>query len=106
MPRPPSIRLRAARLNNRILERVERRFDADPNYIPDVKETQTLVNCAKVDALLRDRGSSREEEEDAEQSEQQREKKARELVALIRQQNIQGTAAVEHRSGGDDDTEP
>lgn len=105
MPRPPSIRLRAARLNNRILERFERRFDADPNYVPDVKETQTLVNCAKVDALLRDRGSSREEEEDAEQTEEQRQKKARELVALIRQENAKGPAAEVHRSGGDDDAD-
>lgn len=105
MPRPPSIRLRLSRVLVTSLSRVEAVLE-QPGRVLDVKETQALVNLAKADALIRDRGTSREEEEDAEQSEQQREKKARELVALIRQQNTQGPAAVEHRSGGDDDAEP
>lgn len=106
MPRPPSIRLRAAKLNARILERFERKLDADPLYIPDVKESQSLVNLAKADALLRDRGTTREEEEDAEMTEQDREKKARELVAKVRQSLAQNPAAEVSRSGGepDDDT--
>jgi hypothetical protein len=103
VPRPPSIRTRLARVLGRSLERFERKLEADPAYIPSPQDARVMYDMAKADALIRDRGSSKEEEEDAKEMEQQREEEAKKLVAKIRQQVIANPTAEVSRSGSNPD---
>jgi hypothetical protein len=103
VPRVPSIRLRLARVNGRVLERFERELERNPERLLDVKEAQVLLNLAKADALIRDRVPSKEEEEDLEDREKRKDEQAKDLVAkLTGARQLNPTAKV-FRGDDDDD---
>jgi hypothetical protein len=101
--RTPSIRLRAARVNQVILARIERKLEADPKYIPTEAESRIMLNLGKLDAILRDRATSKEEEEDNEDKEKRQETQAKDLVATLTNARKANPTAKAFRGEDDND---
>lgn len=101
MPRAPSITLRLARVLNANLERIEAKLIREPEKLLSKTEAETLLICAKADAILR--GRNPEEGETEEMTGKASETDAAALVERMRK-HLKDPAASS--ADGDPEKEP